>query len=138
MAFDNITPFSVLLRWVADDHFTRERVMRKKLEPVISQEVKAIREKLERGERLTTRERKLEVSKDEAAYILSALAGREISANYIKQLTRGKEGKEPRLVPARAIGNTYLYTVAALLGVRFTKAHAPKTEEDTTQQEVEL
>ncbi|GHO88141.1 hypothetical protein [Dictyobacter formicarum] len=96
--------------------------MGRTLEPVISDEVKAIRAKIEAGTCLTTKEKRVEVSRDEAAFILGALAGREIEPGYIKQLTRGEK---PRLVPARPIGNTYLYRVESLLGVRFTKAHTP-------------
>lgn len=101
--------------------------MKRKLEPVITEEVKAIRAKLETGGRLTAKEKKLEVSRDEAAYILSALAGRTIEPGYLKQLTRGEK---PRLVPARSVGNTYLYTVDSLLGVRFTRAHSEESKEE--------
>jgi hypothetical protein len=95
--------------------------MKRKLEPVISNEVKAIHNKLETGGSLTAKERRLEVSRDEAAYLLSALAGRTIEPVYIKQLTRGEK---PRLIPVRAVGNTYLYRVESLLQVRFTRPHA--------------
>ena len=99
---------------------------KRKIEPVISDEVKAIREKLDRdpsGASLTRSEKKREVSRDEAAYLLSAIAGREIPADYLRQLTRTDKG-EPRLKPVRAIGgNTYLFSVESLLGIHFTKAH---------------
>ena len=102
---------------------------KRKIEPVITDEVKAIREKLEQdasGAGLNRAERKREVSRDEAAYLLSALAGRVISADYIRQLIRGEK---PRLTPARSIGNTYLFTVDSLLNVRFTRAHEEKEED---------
>lgn len=107
--------------------------MKRKIEPVISDEVKAIREKLDTdpsGSDLTKGERKREVSRDEAAYLLSTIAGRVISAEYIRQLIRGEK---PRLVPARAVGNTYLFTVDSLLGVRFTRAH--EKEEDHKEED---
>lgn len=106
---------------------------REKLKSVISDEVKEIRTKLEASERLTSKEKKLEVSRDEAAYILSAVAGRMIEPAYIKQLIRTDKGN-PRLVPARAIGDTYLYTVGSLLEVRFTKTHGGREAD----QEAEL
>ena len=103
---------------------------KRKLEPVISDEVKAIHAKLEAGERLPAKERRLEVSRDEAAYLLSALAGRTIEPIYMKQLTRGEK---PRLLPVRAVGNTYLYSVESLLRIRFTRPHSqqlPETEDE--------
>lgn len=101
--------------------------MKRKLAPTISEPVKAIRAKLEAGQRVTNKEKQLEVTRDEAAYLLTTLAGRVIEPNYLKQLTRGEK---PRLMPARLVGNTYMYTVEALLGVHFTKAHTkePKKE----------
>src|SRR5262249_25144863 len=102
--------------------------MKRKIEQVVSDEVKAIREKLDKdasGTSLTKPEKKREVSRDEAAYLLSAIAGREISAEYIRQLIRGEK---PRLTPTRAIGNTYLFTVESLLGIRFTKGHEKEEE----------
>ena len=102
---------------------SRGNFMKRKIEPVISDEVKAIRKKLEQdvsGAGLNKAEKKREVSRDEAAYLLSTIAGRVIDAEYIRQLLRGEK---PRLTPARAIGNTYLFTVESLVGIRFTKAH---------------
>jgi hypothetical protein len=99
--------------------------MKRKIEPVISERVCAIRAKLEQGERLTKADRELEVSRDEAAFLLSAIAGRQIKPDYIKQITRGEKA---RLSPSRAVGNTYLFTVESLLGVRFTKAHKEAKE----------
>jgi hypothetical protein len=109
--------------------------MKRKIEPVITDEVKAIREKLDadpRGISLTRAEKRREVSRAEAAYLLTPIARQydpsreEISPDYIRQLIRGKN---PRLTPARAVGNTYLFTVDSLLRVRFTKAH----EEDAVK-----
>ncbi len=103
--------------------------MKRKIEPVIADEIRAMRKKLEanpNGAGLTRAERKREVSRDEAAYLLSGLAGRVVQPDYIRQLIRGKN---PRLWPSRAIGNTYLFTVESLLGVRFNKTHE-KEEED--------
>ncbi len=94
--------------------------------PVISEEVLAIREKLDTdpsGKTLTRGEKKREVNREEAAYLLSAIAGRAISAEYIRQLIRTDRGAKPRLSPARSVGNTYLFTVDSLLRVRFTRAH---------------
>lgn len=96
---------------------------RKRIKPVIREQITLICGKLKEditGRSLTRSERKLEVSKDEAAKILSILAGRTIAPDYIRQLTRGKE---PRLVPSQAIGNSYLFTVDALLQVRFNRKH---------------
>jgi ribosomal protein S3AE len=104
--------------------------MGRKLEPEIREEVKTICNKIAEGKRLTTKEKLLEVSKYEAASILTVRAGWQIKPDYIKQLTRGKQ---PRLTAARAIGSTYLYTVESLLKVRFTTAHNKTTT--TTEKE---
>jgi hypothetical protein len=111
--------------------------MKRKIAPVITDEVKAIRQKLEQdasGAGLTRAEKKREVSRAEAAYLLTPIARQydpsreEIAPDYIRQLIRGKN---PRLTPARAVGNTYLFTVDSLLRVRFTKAR----EEDAAKEQ---
>jgi hypothetical protein len=100
----------------------------RRIEPVISDRVRVIHDKLladRTGDSLTRAEKALEVTREEAAYLLSALAGRTISTEYLRQLTRGDK---PRLVPSRATGNTYMYQVDALLTVRFTRAHKQSGE----------
>jgi len=107
----------------------RYETIPRKRAPAFSQEIQAIRTKLETdpsGRTLTRAEKKREVLKDEAAYLLSALAERTISPRYIKELTRVDKG--PRLKPARVVGTTFIYTVADLLGVKFNKV---QREEET-------
>ena len=97
--------------------------MRRRVDPFISEQVSAICEKLKAdktGETLTRSENALLVTKEEAAAIATVLAGWNISPDYIRQLTRGKD---PRLVPTKPAGNSYLYKVADLVKVRFTKPH---------------
>jgi hypothetical protein len=84
--------------------------------------VKAIHEKLEEdrtGNTLTETELNLEVTNEEAAFLLSAIAGRDISHRYLGQLTREYKGNRRRLYPYRAVGNAYTYQVEALLKIRF-------------------
>jgi hypothetical protein len=96
-----------------------------------SEDLQVIRAKIEddpSGGTLSPAEKKREVVKDEAAYLLSALAGREISQRYIKELIR--EDKGPRLRPVRVVGNTFFYRVSDLLRVRFNKmAQEPESAE---------
>ncbi len=92
--------------------------------PTISEKVKAIHHKLQEdraGNTLTEAERNLEVTNEEAAYLLSAIAGRTISRRYLAQLTREDEKHKRRLHPYRAVGNAYTYQVEALLNIRFIK-----------------
>lgn len=103
--------------------------MRKRLQPTIRPQVEEIYRKLQgdrTGKNLSRKERQLEVSKIEAAHLLSVLAGRTIDPEYIRQITRGEK---PRLTPSQAVGNTYLFTVDSLLQVKFTKPH-----QDTIKQ----
>lgn len=100
----------------------------RRVEPVISEKVRAIHAKLQAdptGENLTRTEKTLEVTREEAAYLLSVRASRTITTDYLRQLTRGDK---PRLMPSRATGNTYMYRVDALLAVRFTRKHKPAEE----------
>jgi hypothetical protein len=94
----------------------------------ISGQVKLICEKLEAdktGNTLTRNEKALIVTREEAAEIASVIAGRKITPEYIRQLTRGER---PRLVPEKTAGNTYLYKVADIINVRFTKPHKATEE----------
>ncbi len=103
---------------------------RRKTGVTISAQVEAICSKLEAdktGETLTRGEKQLIITREEAARIASVLAGREITADYIRQLTRGEK---PRLIPEKATGNTYLYKVGDVIRVRFTSGH--KREEEKT------
>lgn len=103
--------------------------MPRKANPIISDKVKMIYGKLQvdpRGEVLTRSEKALEVTREEAAYLLSLRAGRDITPDYLRQLTRGDK---PRLRPYRSTGNTYTYQVEALLDVKFTKAHRDPSNE---------
>jgi hypothetical protein len=99
----------------------------------ISEKVKTISSKLEQdrtGSILTRSERNLEVTNEEAAYLLTAIAGRVISRRYLAQLTReDAKHKKRRLEPHRAIGNAYTYLVEALLGIRFIAVPERKKEE---------
>jgi hypothetical protein len=108
--------------------------MQKRATPVISDKVKAIHDKLQvspKGDTLTRSEKALEITREEAAYLLSLRAGRNITTDYLRQLMRGDK---PRLKPYRATGNTYTYTVEALLEVKFTKQHKNKSEANTSTQ----
>jgi len=94
-----------------------------------SEEIQTIRAKLETdpsGRTLTEAEKEREVLKEEAAYLLSVLAGREINQRYVKELTR--EDKGARLKPARVIGSTFIYTVADLLKLKFNNMGKKETE----------
>ena|SRR5436305_238682 len=85
-----------------------------------SEEIQTIRAKLETdpsGRTLTEAEKEREVLKEEAAYLLSALAGRDISQRYIKELTR--EDKGARLKPIRVVGSIFIYKVDDLLKLKF-------------------
>jgi hypothetical protein len=102
------------------------------LSSVISDKAKTIYSKLEQdrtGDTLTRSERNLEVTNEEAAYLLSALAGRTISHRYLAQLTREDKEHKRRLRPYRVVGNTYTYLVESLLGIRFIKV-AEKKQQD--------
>jgi len=93
----------------------------------ISEKVRAIHNKLEQdrtGDTLTKSERNLEVTNGEAAYLLSAIAGRAIDRRYLAQLTREDKDHKRRLYPHRAVGNAYTYLVESLLTIRFIKAPA--------------
>ena len=99
--------------------------MRRRVDAFISEQVSAICEKLKAdktGDTLTRSEKALLVTKEEAAAIATVLAGWSIAPDYIRQLTRGRD---PRLVPTKPAGNSYLYKVADLVQVRFTKPHKP-------------
>lgn len=92
--------------------------------PVYSEKARAIYEKLEQapdGSTLTRTDRNLEVTRDEAALLLSARAGWTISPDYLRQLLMAD-----RLKFYRKIGNTYTYLVSELLRVVFTKSHTGK------------
>jgi hypothetical protein len=106
--------------------------MRKATVPHISEKTEIIAQKLRTKERLTRGEENHEVTRDEAAYLLSIIAGRDISPRYISQLTR-QDAAHPkaRLEPSRISGNTYLYRVGSLLTVRFNrvKGQAEQAEE---------
>lgn len=106
-------------------------MQKRMVEPVISDKVKAICQKLEQdrtGDTLTKSERSLEVSREEAAHILSARApaGREIEPRRLAQYMRQDGRHKGRLVPYRATGNTYTYQVASLLNVRFGASRTTK------------
>ena len=106
--------------------------MRKTTVPHISERTEAIAQKLRANERLTRGEENHEVTRDEAAYLLSIIAGRSISPRYMAQLTRqDKAHPKARLEPSRVSGNMYLYRVGSLLTVRFNrvKGQAEQTEE---------
>src|SRR5205085_2107400 len=95
----------------------------RRVNPFISEQVSTICEKLKAdktGDTLTKGENALLVTKEEAAAIATVLAGWSITPDYIRQLTRGNI---PRLLPAKPVGNSYLYKVADLVKVRFTKPH---------------
>lgn len=104
-----------------------------RVRPAISEKVRMIHDKLEKRETLSRNEKALEVTKDEAAYLLSKIAGRDIKADYLKQLTRGDN---PRLPIHRSLGNTYTYLVGDLLGVRFTKPHKKKEVQHAEQRTI--
>ena len=94
------------------------------VEPKTSEKVKAIHSKLQEdrtGITLTQKERNLEVTHEEAAFLLSAIAGREISHRYLGQLTREDKDHKRRLHPYRSVGSAYTYQVEALLTIRFIK-----------------
>lgn len=94
------------------------------VEPLTSEKVKAIHSKLQEdrtGNTLTQNERNLEVTHEEAALLLSAIAGRDISHRYLGQLTREDEKHKRRLHPYRSVGSAYTYQVEALLKIRFIK-----------------
>ena len=95
----------------------------RKMQPAISEKIKAIREKIQNKQELTRGEKATEATKGEAAYLLSVIAGRKVDPDYLKQLVWHE-----RLKPHRAIGNTYTYLVGDLLDVRFTKSHTRKKE----------
>jgi hypothetical protein len=97
--------------------------MRRRVNPFISEQVSTICEKLKSnktGDTLSRSENTTLVTKEEAAAIATVLAGWEIPPGYIRQLTRGKN---PRLFPTKAVGNSYLYKVADIVKVHFTKSH---------------
>jgi hypothetical protein len=94
----------------------------RKVQPVISEKIKAIHDKMQE---LTRAEKGTEATKVEAAYLLTLVAGWEISPEYLKQLTRRKDTP---LQPHRAIGTSYTYLVGDLLTMRFTKPHKKKEE----------
>ena len=94
------------------------------VEPLTSERVKAIHSKLQEdrtGNTLTQEERDLEVTHEEAAHLLSAIAGRFISHRYLGQLTREDSEHKRRLHPYRSVGSAYTYRVEALLKIRFIK-----------------
>ena len=106
--------------------------MQRKAASTISDKVKVISGKLQtspKGDSLTRSEKALEVTREEAAYLLSLRAGRTITTDYLRQLMRGNK---PRLKPYRSTGNTYTYTVEALLAVKFTRHH--KVESGSEQK----
>jgi len=82
------------------------------------------------GRTLLRPERLLEVTRDEAALLLSARAGWTISPDYLRQLL-----KSGRLKYCRQIGNTYTYLVSELLKVQFTSTHKQQQEEETYRDE---
>lgn len=94
------------------------------IEPALSDQVRMVAEKLEvdcTGASLSEQERALEVTGDETVYLLSVLAGREIKRSYLSQLTRDDKEHPRRLMPSRAVGHAYLYTVGSLLRVKFNR-----------------
>jgi hypothetical protein len=95
----------------------------RKVQPAITEKIKAIHEKIQNKQELTRGEKATEATKVEAAYLLSLVAGWEISPEYLKQLTRRKEAPLPA---HRAIGTSYTYLVGDLLNVRFTSPHKKK------------
>jgi hypothetical protein len=124
---------SVLIGRYGKEVTTMERY--KHVTEDISEKVKRIGAKLQEdktGDTLTRGELATEVTRQEAAYLLSIRAGRQISGDYLKQLTRPAR---PRLVPSRRAGNTYLYTVESLLYVRFTKPHKQQATTDEQEEE---
>lgn len=102
------------------------------VEPFISEKAKTIHRKLQEdrtGATLTQDERYLEVTHEETAYLLSAIAGRKISHRYLAQLTREDETHKRRLYPYRSVGSAYTYQVEALLKIRFISVSKKKQEE---------
>src|SRR5437763_8669286 len=69
------------------------------------------------GGTLSAREKNREIVKEEAAVLLTVLAGRTISHRYVKELAR--EDKGSRLKPSRTVGTTFFYRVGDLLQVKF-------------------
>lgn len=113
---------------------------RRLLSPALSDKVKEIHSKLEHdrtGDMLTRSERKLEVTNEEAAYLLSAIAGRAISHRYLAQLTRDDKDHKRRLHPHRVVGNAYTYLVESLLGIRFIKPRGQKESQQKTYEGIE-
>jgi hypothetical protein len=103
--------------------------------PVYSEKARAIYEKLEQatdGSTLTKTEKNLEVTRDEAALLLSARAGWTIQPDYLRQLI-----KAGRLKSYRQIGNSYTYLVSELLITVFTSSHTgrlhPRLQEKLDQ-----
>lgn len=107
------------------------------VEPRLSEKVKVIRSKLEEdrtGNTLTQDERNLEVTHEEVAFLLSAIAGREISHRYLGQLTREDEKHKRRLNPYRSVGSAYTYQVKALLKIRFISKPKRKDSEQKSDE----
>jgi hypothetical protein len=110
------------------------------VEPLTSEKVKAIHSKLQEdrtGNTLTQDERNLEVTHEEAAFLLSAIAGRFISHRYLGQLTREDKDHKRRLHPYRSVGSAYTYQVEALLKIRFISQAKRKQSEQKSEVEPE-
>jgi hypothetical protein len=104
-------------------------IMPRKMAFTPSAAIQSIRAKLETdpsGQTLTEAEKEREVFKEEAAYLLSVLAGRVISQRYVKELTR--EDKGARLKPVNIIGSTFIYKVADLLHLKFNNMEKKGTD----------
>lgn len=107
------------------------------VEPLLSEQVKAIHNKLEEdrtGNTLTQDELNLEVTNEEAAYLLSVIAGRSISHRYLGQLTREDEKHKRRLIPYRSVGSAYTYQVGALLKIRFINQPKRKSSDQKSDE----
>lgn len=106
------------------------------VDPMLSEKVKVIHSKLQEdrtGNTLTQDERDLEITHEEAAHLLSAIAGRHISHRYLGQLTRDDKDHKRRLQPYRSVGSAYTYQVEALLKIRFISQ--PKRKQSKQKSE---
>jgi hypothetical protein len=107
------------------------------VEPMLSEKVKVIHSKLQEdrtGKTLTQEERNLEVTHEEAAHLLSAIASRRISHRYLGQLTRDDKDHKRRLQPYRSVGSAYTYQVEALLKIRFIKQRNRKQSQQGSEE----
>lgn len=81
--------------------------------------IEAICEKIKSGIALTRAEKNHELVKEEAAVLLSVIAGRTITPKYVHELTRKDKGS--RLIPYRAVSYTLFFRVSDLLALKFNR-----------------